>query len=252
MCSCARWRPALPEAGGLQDEAGVLAQGVGHELDLVAGVAGEVEGHGLAGQRLERELVDVEGARAVEVGDGERDAEQAVGDAVGAEVLAGVVGVQRAGHVLGVLDVLRDGFAVGADGLQGAGHGEEHVAGAGLAHGDGREPVGDVVVVNGFEIVAFEAEVEEGRLRILGVDRVQLDELMVVDLDERFVRNIVAAEVEGLLEAKGLVKGDGSGEVVHADGDVGDASERRRLLGLREWREGEGENEQEAGDWAQG
>ena len=50
-------------------------------------------------------------------------------------------------------------------GLSGAGHGEEEVAGAGFADGGGGEAAADVVVVDGFEVGAFEAEVEEAGRR---------------------------------------------------------------------------------------
>ena len=63
------------------------------------------------------------------------------------------------------------------------------------------------------------------RRRVLGRYRVELDELVVVDLDERLVGDIIFAEIEGLLEAELLVEGDGGCEVVDADGDVGDAVE---------------------------
>ena len=51
---------------------------------------------------------------------------------------------------------------------------------------------------------------------------------MVVDLDEGLVGDAVFGEVEGLLEAELVVEGAGGGEVVDADGDVGDAVEGRR------------------------
>ena len=57
--------------------------------------------------------------------------------------------------------------------------------------------------------------------------RVELDELAVVDLDEGLVGNVVLAKIEGLLKAELLVEGDGGGEVVDADGDVGDTVEGR-------------------------
>ena len=57
------------------------------------------------------------------------------------------------------------------------------------------------------------------------------------------------AEVEGLLEAELLVEGDGGGEVVDADGDVGDAVEGRWGsavgLGVCEDREETGEDSDE-------
>ncbi len=103
--------------------------------------------------------------------------------------------------------------------------------------------MGLVVVVDGVEIVAFEAEVEEGWLGIFGVDGVELEELVVVDLDEGLVGDAVAAEVEGLVEAEFFVEVDGGAEVFDADGDVGDAGERRDLLGWRSDRGGEEERQ---------
>ena len=92
---------------------------------------GRCSHHLVAGDGFEVELVDVEVAGGDSVLHGERDGDELVGDAVGAEVLALVVRVERAGHVLGVLDVLRAG------GLERARHGEEQVAGAGLADSSG-------------------------------------------------------------------------------------------------------------------
>ena len=51
---------------------------------------------------------------------------------------------------------------------------------------------------------------------------------LVVDLDEGLVGDAVFLEVEGLFEAELFVEGDGGGEVVDADGDVGDAVEGGR------------------------
>ena len=175
--------------------------------------------HLVVGDGFEVELVDVEVAGGGGVLHGEGDGDEFGSDAVGAEVFALVVGVERAGHVLGVLDVLR------ARWLLRTGHGEEQVAGAGLADGCGGEAVADVVVVDGVEVDAFEAEVQEADVGVLGGYGVELDELVVVDLDEGLVRDVVFAEVEGLFEAELLVEGDGGGEVVDADGDVGDAVE---------------------------
>ncbi len=70
-------------------------------------------------------------------------------------------------------------------------------------------------------------EMQETRRGVLGGHRVELDELVVVDLDERLVGDVVFAEVEGLFKAELLVEGDGGGEIVDADGDVGDAVKRR-------------------------
>jgi hypothetical protein len=86
--------------------------------------------------------------------------------------------------------------------------------------------VAGVVVIDGVEIDALEAEVQETRRGVLGGYRVELDELMVVDLDEGLVGDIVFAEVEGLFESELLVEGDGGSEVVNADRDMGDAIER--------------------------
>ena len=105
------------------------------------------------------------------------------------------------------------------------GHGEEQVAGAGFADGCGGEAVADVVVIDGVEVDAFKAEVQETRRRVFGGYRIEFDELVVVDLDEGLVRDVVFAEVEGLFKAELLVEGDGGCEVVDADGDVGDAVE---------------------------
>src|ERR1700722_4205953 len=57
----------------LQRETGEAAERGGIELDLFAGVAGQVQGHGLAGQRLHGELIDVEHARGFDIDHGERD-----------------------------------------------------------------------------------------------------------------------------------------------------------------------------------
>ena len=98
-----------------------------------------MHGHLVAGDGFEVELVDVEVACGGGVFHGERDGDQLGGDAVGAEMFALVVGVERAGHVLGVLDVLRTGWLLRAS------HSEEQVAGAGLANSGGGEAVVDVV-----------------------------------------------------------------------------------------------------------
>jgi hypothetical protein len=87
--------------------------------------------------------------------------------------------------------------------------------------------VADVVVVDGVEVGAFEAEVEEADVRIRFGDGIELNELMIVDLDEGFVGHAVFLEVECLLEAEFLIEGDGGGEVVDADSDVGNAVEGR-------------------------
>ena len=59
----------------------------------------------------------------------------------------------------------------------------------------------DVVVIDGVEVDPFKAEVQETRRRVFGSYRVEFDELIVVDLDERLVGDVVFAEIEGLLEA---------------------------------------------------
>src|ERR1700722_17693914 len=143
-------------------------------------------------------------------------------------MLALVLRVQGAGHVLGVLDVLRAGW------LERAGHGEEEVAGAGLANSGGGEAVADVIVVDGVEIGAFEAEVEEAHIGVLFTDGIELNELMIVDFDEGFVGHAVFLEVECLLESEFLIEGDGGGKVVDTDSDVGYAVEGgwRSAVGL--------------------
>jgi hypothetical protein len=110
-------------------------------------------------------------------------------------------------------------------GLLRAFEGEEQVAGGGLAHGDGREALGDVGVVDGVEVGALEAEVEEaGPGCRAGTDGVELDELAVVELDEGLGDGAVGAGVgEGLLEAELVVEGERGGDVLDPDGDVGDA-----------------------------
>ena len=85
-----------------------------------------------------------------------------------------------------------------------------------------------VIIVDGVEIDAFEAEVQKSDGGVVFGGRVELDELVVVDLDERLVRNVVLAEIKGLFKAELLVEGDRGGEIVDADCDVGDAVERRR------------------------
>jgi hypothetical protein len=87
--------------------------------------------------------------------------------------------------------------------------------------------VGHVVVVDGVEVGAFEAEVEEADVRAFLGRGIELDELTVVDLDEGLVGDAVFFQVEGLLEAEFFVEGGGSGEVVDADGYVGYSVEGR-------------------------
>jgi hypothetical protein len=216
-------------AGGLgevlrsEGKAGLCAEGgCGHDLHLLTGLSRHVHVHLIVGDGFEVKLVDVEVAGGDGVFRGNRDRDQLCGDAVGAEMLALVVAVERTGHVLGVLDVLR------ARRLLRAGHGEEQVARTGFANGGGGETVADVVVVDGVEVCAFEAEMQEADGGIALGGGIELDELAVVDLDEGLVWDVVFAEIEGLFEAELLVEGNGSGEVVDADGDVGDAVERRR------------------------
>ena len=76
---------------------------------------------------------------------------------------------------------------------------------------------------------------QEAGVGVLVGDGVELDELVVVDLDEGLVGDVVLAEIEGLLEAELLVEGDGGGEIVDADGDVGDAVEGRRGRAIGLW-----------------
>lgn len=85
--------------------------------------------------------------------------------------------------------------------------------------------MGAVVVVDGVEVGAFEAEVEEADVSAFLGGGIELDELVIVDLDEGLVGDAVFFEVEGLLEAELFVEGDGGGEVVDADGYVGDTVE---------------------------
>jgi hypothetical protein len=87
-----------------------------------------------------------------------------------------------------------------------------------------------VVVIDSVEVDAFETEVKETRRRLFGRHRVEFDELVVIYLDEGLVGNVVFAEVEGLFEAELLVEVDGGGEIVNADGDVGDAVEGRGMV----------------------
>ena len=82
----------------------------GNDLYLLAGLSGHVQVHLVVGDGFEVELVDVEVAGGGGVFHGECDGDELCGDAVGAEMFALVVGVERAGHVLGVLDVLRAGW----------------------------------------------------------------------------------------------------------------------------------------------
>jgi hypothetical protein len=110
-------------------------------------------------------------------------------------------------------------------------HGEEQVTSARFANRSRSKATGDVVVVDGVKIVAFEAEVEETYLRFLSGDRVELNELVVVNLDEGLIGNAVFGEVEGLLKAKFGVEVAGSGKVVDADSYMSNACERR-CLGL--------------------
>ncbi len=93
----------------MKGEAGLGAEGSGHDLHLLAGFAGHVQVHRVFGDGFEVELVDVEVTCGGGVLHGQGDGDQLSGDAVGAEVFALIVGVEGAGHVLGVLDVLRAG-----------------------------------------------------------------------------------------------------------------------------------------------
>ena len=139
-------------------------------------------------------------------------------------MFAVVVAVERAEHVLGVLDVLWP------ERLLWAGHGEEQVARAGLANGGWRQATVDVVVMNRVEVDALEAEVKEADGWITLAGGVEFDELIVVNLDEGLVRDVILSQIEGLLEAELLVERHGGREIVHADGDVGDSVKRRRRL----------------------
>jgi len=188
---------SFAEAFGLEGDAGFGAEGGGgNDLDLLAGVSGKVEEHGAAGEGFEFELVDVEVAGGRGVLHGEGDGDELVGDAIGAEVLAAIFKVTRAGLVLGVLDVL------GAGGLEGAVHSKEEVACASFADVGARgEATRDVVVVDGLQVDAFEAEMEEGGVGIFFGGGVELDKLVVVDLDEGLVDCAVFAKAKGLIEA---------------------------------------------------
>jgi hypothetical protein len=190
-----------------------------YDLDLFTGFSGKMHVHLVAGDGFEVELVDVVVAGEGSVVHGKGDGDQLCRNAVGAEVFALVVGMKRARHVLGVLDVLRTGW------LGWAGHGEEQVASTGFADGSGGQAATDVVVVDGVEIVAFKAEVEEADVGGLVGGGVEFDELLVVDLDEGFVGDAVFLEIEGLLEAEFFVEGDGGGEIVDTKSDVGDSVE---------------------------
>src|SRR5438309_3901674 len=61
----------LGEVVGLKCEAGLVAESCGHDLYLLAGVAGHVQVHRVFGNGLEMELVDVEVAGACGVFHGE-------------------------------------------------------------------------------------------------------------------------------------------------------------------------------------
>jgi hypothetical protein len=130
-------------------ESSLGAEGSGHHLYFLTGFAGHVHKHLVVGDGLEVELIDVEIACGDGIPHGERDGDQSCRDAVGAEVLALVVGVERTRHVLGVLDVLRTRW------LQRTGHREEQVARAGLSDRSGGEAAADVIVVDSVEIDAF-------------------------------------------------------------------------------------------------
>ena len=227
----------LAEVVGAEDDAGAGAEGGLGDLDFLARVAGHVEEHGVAGDGLEVELVDVEVAGGGGVLHGDGDGEDAVGDAVVVEVLALVVGVEGAGEVLGVLDEL----------ALGTGEAEEEVASFGFADRDGGEAAGGVVVEDGVEVGGFEAEMEEGGPGVLWSDGVELEELMVVDLDEGFGDGAVFGEEEGFVEAEAGVEVAGGGDVVDADGYVGYACEgwglRLRLGAVRCEEEDQGERE---------
>lgn len=122
----------LGEVFRLERETSLGADGGdGHNLDLLAGLAGQMHIHLVVGDGFEVELIDVEVAGGGRVFHGEGDGDELNCDTVGAEVFALVVRVEGAGHVLGVFDVLRAGW------LERAGHGEEQVAGAGFSDGGG-------------------------------------------------------------------------------------------------------------------
>ena len=224
-------RGRLVEVGGFEKDAGLRAErGAGDDLNLLARGAGKVKPVGVDLRLGEAELREVEHLRGGGILHGQRDHGHLVRNAVRAQVLAEVEGVPGAGHVLRVLDVLR----ADADGLLRALLGEQQVACGGLAHGDRRQALGDVVIVQRVQVRALEAQVHEADLGVAGGDRVELEELAVVQLDEGLGDGAVGAGIgEGLVEAELVVEVERGGDVLDPDRDVGDAVHWRESRGRR-------------------
>ena len=134
-------------------------------------------------------------------------------------MLAAVLEVPRPGHVLGVLDGLAFGIL----------HGHQHVAGSGFAHVRNREPAFDVVGVERLQAARFVADVHQSDGFGRAGARVQFDELMVVDFEERFGGPVPLLHLKELVEPQLVVEGARGREIRDAEGDVSDSALVRRL-----------------------
>src|ERR1700727_1362591 len=66
---------------------------------------------------------------------------------------------------------------------------------------------------------------KEAGFGVFGGDRVEFEELVVVDFDEGFGNGTVFGKIEGFLKAELVIEIVGGGEVVNADGHMGYAGE---------------------------
>src|ERR1700761_8254936 len=140
-------------------------------------------------------------------------------DAIRSQVLAPVLRMLRARHVLRVLDVL----------LLRSHHCEQQVPRTGPLHRSRRKPARHISRIQSREIVRLEADVHEADcLRRLPL-WIQLDELKIIDLQKRFGRRPVLAHRKRLLESQLLVEVARLYKVGHAESSMRDPSERRRL-----------------------
>ena len=117
---------------------------------------------------------------------------------------------------------------------------EEQVAGAGAPDLIGRESMIHVILMNRIEVRGFEAYVHKADGRGHIAPRIQLDELTVVDLEERLRRRSARVHRERLFKAELMEEGARAFEVGDADGHVRDAGKVRcrRWSGCRRlgWR----------------
>ena len=134
--------------------------------------------------------------------------------------------VPRTGHVLRIFQVL----------LLWPHHGKQQIAGAGFPHRNRREAPFDVNVIERLDLPGFKANVQEtdwfGRLPL----RIELNELTIIDLEERLRRRCSLGPSECLLIAELRVEVAGLVEIGHAEGRMSNAGQirfgRRRLLGV--------------------